>query len=225
MTIRNSFVLQRPAISARHFCRTMGPIKRVISIQVQAFGLVPNYCTGRAPAQRSRIWWFTWLARSPARATTGWWERCPIWHPVSDQTVGNILCRHSYFSFTWRVGGSPSLASQIVRMRQVACHAREASPIGWFGERSLRKRLPSSKSIITKNATIQARTTCCSSPSLLGLRPVGDVASAVENALAAYPGTTAAPHEYFEQCGLHCRCRQRRAEADEIPQGGNEFGL
>ena len=29
-----------------------------------------------------------------AGATTGWWERCPIWHPVSDQTVGNILRRH-----------------------------------------------------------------------------------------------------------------------------------
>jgi hypothetical protein len=31
------------------------------------------------------------------------------------------------------------------------------------------------------------------------LSPVGDVASAVENALAAYSGTTAAPHEYFDQ--------------------------
>jgi hypothetical protein len=30
------------------------------------------------------------------------------------------------------------------------------------------------------------------------LSPVGDVASAVENALAAYSGTTAAPHEYFD---------------------------
>jgi NADPH:quinone reductase-like Zn-dependent oxidoreductase len=31
------------------------------------------------------------------------------------------------------------------------------------------------------------------------LSPVGDVASAVENALAAYSGTTVAPHEYFDQ--------------------------
>jgi hypothetical protein len=30
------------------------------------------------------------------------------------------------------------------------------------------------------------------------LSPVGDVASAVENALAAYSGSTAAPHEYFD---------------------------
>jgi acetyl esterase/lipase len=33
------------------------------------------------------------------------------------------------------------------------------------------------------------------------LSPVGDVASAVENALAAYSGTTAAPHEYFDHAG------------------------
>jgi hypothetical protein len=68
-----------------------------------------------------------------------------------------------------------------------------------FGERSLRKALISSKSIITKNATIKARTTFCSSPPLLGLSPVGDVASAVENASAAYSDTTVAPHEYFDQ--------------------------
>jgi hypothetical protein len=33
------------------------------------------------------------------------------------------------------------------------------------------------------------------------LSPVGDVASAVENASAAYSGTTAAPHEYFDHTG------------------------
>jgi hypothetical protein len=60
------------------------------------------------------------------------------------------------------------------------------------------KRSPSSKSVITQNASIQARTTRCSSRPLLGLSPVGDVASAAENALAAYSGTTAAPHEYFD---------------------------
>src|SRR6516225_9496267 len=52
-----------------------------------------------------------------------------------------------------------------------------------------------------QNATIKARTTCCSSPPLLGMSPVGDVASAVENVSAAYSGTTAAPHEYFDHTG------------------------
>jgi len=33
------------------------------------------------------------------------------------------------------------------------------------------------------------------------LSPVGDLASTVENASAAYFGTTAAPHEYFDQAG------------------------
>jgi hypothetical protein len=63
----------------------------------------------------------------------------------------------------------------------------------------LRKRSPSFKSIITQNATTKAKTTFCSSPPLLGLSPVGDVASAVENVLAAYSDTTVAPHEYFDQ--------------------------
>ena len=40
-------------------------------------------------------------------------------------------------------------------------------------------------SCITKNATIKARATCCCSPLLLRLSPVGAVASAVENASAA----------------------------------------
>jgi hypothetical protein len=42
----------------------------------------------------------------------------------------------------------------------------------------------------------------CSSPPLLHLIPVGDLASTVENASAAYFGTTAAPHEYFDQTGF-----------------------
>jgi hypothetical protein len=58
----------------------------------------------------------------------------------------------------------------------------------------------------TKNATIKARATCCCSPLLLRLSPVGDVASAVENALAAYSGT-AVPHEYFDQMGCVANCR------------------
>ena len=36
---------------------------------------------------------------------------------------------------------------------------------------------------------------------MLRLSPVGDVASAVENASAAYSATTAAPHEYFDYTG------------------------
>jgi hypothetical protein len=57
-------------------------------------------------------------------------------------------------------------------------------------------------SCITKNATTKARTTFCSSPLPLGLSPVADVASAVENVSAAYSDTTAAPHEYFDQTTL-----------------------
>ena len=53
-----------------------------------------------------------------------------------------------------------------------------------------------------KNATIKAKTTFCSSPPQFGLSQVGDVASAVENAWAAYSGTIAAPHEYFDQTGI-----------------------
>jgi hypothetical protein len=60
---------------------------------------------------------------------------------------------------------------------------------------------PSFKNITSKNAITKARTTFCSSPPLLRFSPVGDVASAVENASAAYSGTTAAPHEYFDQTG------------------------
>jgi uncharacterized protein (TIGR03437 family) len=56
-------------------------------------------------------------------------------------------------------------------------------------------------SCIMKNATTKARTTFCSSPPLPRLSPVGNVASVVENASAAYSGTTTAPHEYFDQTG------------------------
>jgi hypothetical protein len=46
------------------------------------------------------------------------------------------------------------------------------------------------------------------------LSPVGDVASAVENALAAYSGTTAAPHEYFDHTVI---VRQSRRSKSNIP--------
>jgi hypothetical protein len=35
------------------------------------------------------------------------------------------------------------------------------------------------------------------------LSPVGDVASAFENVLAAYSDTTVAPHEYFDQTAYY----------------------
>ena len=73
-----------------------------------------------------------------------------------------------------------------------------------FGERSLRKALSQFQEHYHAERTIKARTTCCSSLPLLGLSPVGDVASAVENALAAYSGTTAAPHEYFDHTASYC---------------------
>jgi len=90
--------------------------------------------------------------------------------------------------------------------RWVRSVKRSAYPIGsCSGNLRCGKHSLSSQSIIAKNATIQARTTCCSSLPLLRLSRVGDVASAVENALAAYSGTTAAPHEYFDQMPLAVR--------------------
>jgi hypothetical protein len=53
--------------------------------------------------------------------------------------------------------------------------------------------------IITRKETTKARTTLCSSLPLLRLSPVGDLASTVESASAAYFGITVAPHEYFDQ--------------------------
>src|SRR6516165_2627212 len=47
--------------------------------------------------------------------------------------------------------------------------------------------------------TTKARTTLCSSLPLLRLSPLGDLASNVESASAAYLGITVAPHEYFDQ--------------------------
>ena len=79
------------------------------------------------------------------------------------------------------------------------------------------------KSIITKNATIKAKTTFCSSPPQFGLSPVGDLASAVENAWAAYSGTIAAPHEYFDHTGrlrwLSCMCSITRRVARDLVTG------
>src|SRR5215831_16152959 len=60
-------------------------------------------------------------------------------------------------------------------------------------------------SCITKTAITKARTTFCSSLPRPRLSPAADVASVVENASAAYSGTTAAPHEYFDQTAGGCR--------------------
>jgi hypothetical protein len=65
-----------------------------------------------------------------------------------------------------------------------------------FGAASLRRALTAFKE------TTKARTTLCSSLPLLRLCPVGDLASTVESASAAYLGITVAPHEYFDQTGL-----------------------
>jgi hypothetical protein len=70
-----------------------------------------------------------------------------------------------------------------------------------FGERSLRKALTQFQEHYHEERNHQGKNNFCCSPPLLGLSPVGDVASAVENVLAAYFGTTAAPHEYFDQTG------------------------
>jgi hypothetical protein len=79
---------------------------------------------------------------------------------------------------------------------------RSAYPSDLFGEPWLRKALTQFQEHVTKNATIKAKTTFSFSPPQVGLSPVGDVASAVENVSAAYSGTTAAPHEYFDQTGF-----------------------
>jgi hypothetical protein len=48
------------------------------------------------------------------------------------------------------------------------------------------------------------------------LSPVGDVASAVENALAAYSDTTVAPHEYFDHTpSEHLLDQQKKASSEE----------
>src|SRR5262249_6945195 len=67
-----------------------------------------------------------------------------------------------------------------------------------------------------KTASIKGKTTFCSSPPQFGLSPVGDVASAVENAWAAYSGTIAAPHEYFDQTGNLAKGDPRTLDGDTI---------
>jgi hypothetical protein len=52
--------------------------------------------------------------------------------------------------------------------------------------------------IITRKETTKARTTLRSSLPLLRLSLVGDLASTLDSASAAYFGITVAPHEYFD---------------------------
>src|SRR6516164_3691290 len=74
--------------------------------------------------------------------------------------------------------------------------------------------------------TTKARTTLCSSLPLLRLSPVGDLASTVESASAAYFGITVAPHEYFDHTGSTAGLRPGRTDAQvgELGQKGN-FGV
>ena len=67
-----------------------------------------------------------------------------------------------------------------------------------FGEASLRKALTQFQEHYHEERNHQGKNNVLLFPPLLRLSPVGDVASAVENAPAAYSGTTAAPHEYFD---------------------------
>jgi hypothetical protein len=70
-----------------------------------------------------------------------------------------------------------------------------------FGERSLRRALIQFQEHYHAERNHQGKNNVLLYPPLLGLSPVGDVASAVENDLAAYSGTRAAPHEYFDHTG------------------------
>jgi len=88
-----------------------------------------------------------------------------------------------------------------------------------FGERSLRKALIQFQEHYHAERNHQGRTTFCSSLRLLGLSPVGDVASAVENASAAYSDTTVAPHEYFDQEAAAGRERLQDSDVGERRAG------
>jgi hypothetical protein len=88
------------------------------------------------------------------------------------------------------------------------CLRREMGAIGERGmliqtnlvRRSLAATRPD-RSFSPSKETTKARTTLCSSLPPLRLSPVGDLASTVESASAAYFGITVAPHEYFDQTG------------------------
>ena len=71
-----------------------------------------------------------------------------------------------------------------------------------FGERSLRKALIQFQEHYHEERNHQGKSNVLLFPPLLRLSPVGDVASAVENASAAYSDTTVAPHEYFYRRGF-----------------------
>jgi hypothetical protein len=74
-----------------------------------------------------------------------------------------------------------------------------------FGERSLRKALTQFQEHYHEERNHQGKSNVLLFPALLRLSPVGDVASAVENVLAAYSDTTVAPHEYFDQTAFAVR--------------------
>jgi hypothetical protein len=68
-----------------------------------------------------------------------------------------------------------------------------------IGEASLRKALTQFQQHYHEERNHQGKGNVLLFPAPARLEPVGAVASAVENASAAYSGTTAVPHEYFDQ--------------------------
>jgi hypothetical protein len=68
-----------------------------------------------------------------------------------------------------------------------------------FGENSLRRVLSEFLEHYHHERNHQGTDNVCSSLPLFHLSPVADLESTVENASADYFGTTAAPHEYFDQ--------------------------
>jgi hypothetical protein len=93
-----------------------------------------------------------------------------------------------------------------------------------FGERSLRKALTQLQEHYHAERNHQGKNNVLLFPPLLRLSPVGDVASAVENALAAYSDTTVAPHEYFDQMASGLRADAEASDFREcsVPTGKND---
>jgi hypothetical protein len=87
-----------------------------------------------------------------------------------------------------------------------------------FGERSLTKALIQFQEHYHEERNHHGKNNVLLFPAPAPLEPVGDLASVVKNALAAYSGTTVAPHEYFDQtgcgrCGIEIRNRTRLVPA------------
>ena len=70
-----------------------------------------------------------------------------------------------------------------------------------FGERSLRRALIQFQEHYHEERNHQGKSNVPLFPARAPLEPGRRRGSAVENVLAAYSGTTAAPHEYFDHTG------------------------